>query len=110
MKPKVLILIALVAIGVIASIYVLKNDAGNQDMPESKNCITYNGTIVEQCAGDYINLPVEEAARIAEENGLIPKVVVRDGEGQITTDEGSTPIFLEVENNIVTEAYFEHNR
>lgn len=104
----VLVILAGVAVGVLMS-----RDRQSTDTPvvtnSEKNCTTYNGTIKEQCAEDYTNIPVNEAGEKAKENGLVPKVTKRDGKGQINTDEGSTPIYFEVEEGIVVNAYFEHD-
>jgi uncharacterized protein YxeA len=115
MSKKIIVIMAivvvLVGLGLGALVWInQQSDEPNSIAKSEKNCTTYNGIVDEQCSEDYTGLPVNEAGEKAEENGLFPKVAVRDGEGQITTDEGSTPIYFEVEDGVVVKAYFEHNR
>lgn len=110
MSKKVLTIVAVVIIlsGLGIAAYVLSNRGNNEDGgTATKNCTTYNGAVEEQCAEDYIGLPREEAVNRARNAGLFPKVNKIDGEDQLNTLEGSTPIYFEIENGIIVDAYFE---
>ena len=102
------LVIPLAVIGIV--VYVTQKDEPAKSN-QSKNCTTNNGTLKkEQCSEDYVGLPISEAATRARENGLFPKTIKINGKAQGFTDEGSAPIYFEVENNIVTKAYFESDR
>lgn len=87
--------------------YVLLRDS---ESTSTTRCTTYNGTVAEQCAEDYVSLSVEDAANKAKSNKLFPKTIKKDGETQAFTDVGAASIYFEVENKTVVKAYFELNR
>lgn len=111
--------ISLILLGVIivfslvgAAVYTLQRveQSSQTTTSQPNHCTTYNGTIEEQCTEDYVNLPIAEAVNKARESGLTPKTLKRDGKAQGFTDEGPAVIYFEVENDVVTKAYFEGNR
>jgi hypothetical protein len=109
-NKKVLIIIGLIIlISVIGFIiYAQQKDEQNNQAPTSqqKNCTTYNGAVSEQCTEDYIGMPLDQAKEKALKNRLTPKVGKIDGKDKNVTFESNASILFEVNNNVVTYAYF----
>ena len=74
----------------------------------SKTCTTYDNQVAEQCIEDYIGLAKEEAIARAKYYGYDPVIVSVDGVNQVVTAAavGKAPIYLIINNGVVTDAYF----
>ncbi len=81
----------------------------NNPSSTDNDCIAINEANSMQCPKDYEGLLLDKAIEKAKNNNLLPKVAIKDGEGQINTDEGSNRILFEIENGVVIKAYFEDN-
>lgn len=89
---------------------IIKDKDPTSTTRTSESCTTYGGRVEEQCVEDYIGLPQDEAINRAEKYSYNPKIVSIDDVEQVITDEGSTPIYLEVQNGYISGAYFEEGR
>lgn len=99
----------LVVIGVIVYLFIYNSDGNTTNNQAQRNCTNYDGRVEEQCADEYEGLTREEAVSKAKENGLLPKITLVDGKIQSNTDEAGSIIFIEIENGVVTRAYFMHD-
>jgi hypothetical protein len=111
MKNKKAIIIGLIAVVVVAVATAFYFINSNQKAEEAvRNCESFGKADRQWCAEDYIGLTQSNAIEKAEMDGLVPKILRIDGIEQVNTDDGSSPIFFEVENDVVVKAYFEKDR
>jgi hypothetical protein len=104
-KTITLVISILLNVLLALSIYmVVKDDYTSKRSDASKLCKTFYSS-GKQCIGDYIGLSQEDALRRAP-NKLNVKIWTIDGKFQAHTDETAN-IYLEIENGIVSEGYFE---
>lgn len=88
-----------------SAFYVTYTKQGN-----AKTCTTYGNKAKEQCVEDYVGLSQKDAIERAKKYDYTPKVVSIDGKGRGFTDLGGNPIYLEVNDGVVTGGYFEDGR
>jgi len=106
-KRLTVILTVSALIATSALLYFNLNKSSDTDSgTPSKTCTTYGGYVDEQCAEDYIGLTKDAALARAEEHKYRPKVVSIDGISQPVTDEAGYIIYLDINNGVVTDAYF----
>jgi hypothetical protein len=110
-KRVLVVVVICLLIIVPVTIYLTQSRNAETTNSQQKNCTTYNNTVAEQCAEDYIGLSLGDAVYKANQANLQPLGVLIDGESQGFTDIArNAPIYFEVNNDIVTKAYFEHDR
>lgn len=79
--------------------------AGNSEKPAPSHCETINQKQI--CGSDYIGLAESEAVAKAEAEGLVSRVVERDGQAQvITLDLRSDRLNFTITNGSVTKVDF----
>jgi hypothetical protein len=110
-KNLTILAVVLILVGLVIGVYVWSNQKSSNLNPGTsiENCTTYGGVIEEQCTTDYIGLTQKEATSKAKNTGLVPKITQIDGKKQLNSLEGSTPIYFEIEDGIVSKAHFEQD-
>lgn len=108
-KKKLVIVISgvFVITVILIGVLLIKNH-GQKVAPASEDfCWTNNGTLeTPQCINDYLGLNADEAIKKAKSNGLYPKISKLDGKSLINTDEGSSAVYFEIEDNTITSVKF----